>query len=99
MDDFRRLRETFDSGTLHLVSITPEVDEALIREFWQEYEGTWPVVSDRSLRATERWDATGYPTNLAFAPGGTPAGQDGPEVHARSFTELRDLVDSLAEEN
>jgi thiol-disulfide isomerase/thioredoxin len=94
MPAFRELRAAFDRDQLHLVSITPEVDEGLIGEFWREYEGTWPVVTDPSLRATERWDATSYPTNLVFNPDGDPGGTDGPEVRARQFEELERVVES-----
>jgi cytochrome c-type biogenesis protein len=52
-----------------MVSITPEVDRSLVREFWAEYDGTWPVVTDPGLTATARWDANRYPTNLAFSAG------------------------------
>lgn len=94
MDDFRKLRASLDDGTLHLVSVTPEVDEELVREFWREYDATWPVVSDPSLRATERWDATSYPTNLLFDPSGDPAGREGPEIRARTFEEMKRVVES-----
>jgi thiol-disulfide isomerase/thioredoxin len=96
MDDFRQLRATLDGETLHLVSVTPEVDEGLVREFWREYDATWPVVSDPSLRATERWDATSYPTNLLFDPTGDPAGRNGPEIRARTFEELKRAVEAAA---
>jgi hypothetical protein len=40
MPAFRRLRAAYDFETLHMVSITPDVEEALIREFWRAYDGT-----------------------------------------------------------
>ena len=97
MDDFRRLRAAYDPDTLHMVSITPEVDRSLVREFWAEYDGTWPVVTDPGLNATARWDANRYPTNLLFDADGTPAGDD-PEVRARTFEEFDALIEPLVAE-
>lgn len=95
MPDLRRLRAEYDPDALHMVSITPEVDEGLIREFWSTYDGTWPVVRDPALAATERWDANRYPTNLLFDRDGDPATGNGPAVGARGFEELKALVDPL----
>lgn len=97
MSEFRRLRAEYDAGALHMVSITPEVDETLVREFWTEYEGTWPVVMDPALTATERWNANRYPTNLLFDANGDPAGDD-PRVRARTFEEFDALVEPLVAE-
>jgi thiol-disulfide isomerase/thioredoxin len=101
MSEFRKLRAAYDADTLHMVSITPEVDETLVREFWAEYEGTWPVVMDPGLEATERWNANSYPTNLLFDANGDPAaeGGHGPSVRARSFEEFDALVSPLVEES
>lgn len=96
---FRRLRAAYDPGDLHMVSITPEVDETLIREFWRTYDGTWPVVTDPALVATERWNATAYPTNLVFAADGTPASGDDPEVGARTVEGFESVVAPLVEES
>lgn len=96
MDDFRRLRAAYDPDTLHMVSITPEVDRSLVREFWAEYDGTWPVVTDPGLTATARWDANRYPTNLVFEADGTPV-EGGPSVRARTFEEFEALLDPLVE--
>lgn len=98
MPAFRRLRAEYDTETLHLVSITPEVDETLIKEFWSEYDGTWPVVKDPGLVATDRWNANSYPTNLVFDADGSPATGDGPEVRARSFEEFESVIDPLVTE-
>jgi len=97
MSEFRALRAEYDTDALHMVSITPEVDETLVEEFWAEYEGTWPVVMDPALTATERWNANRYPTNLLFDADGTPAG-DGPEVRARTFEEFDALIEPLVAE-
>ena len=95
MPDLRRLRAEYDPDALHMVSVTPEVDEGLIREFWATYDGTWPVVRDPALTATERWDANRYPTNLVFDRNGDLAAGDGPAVGAREFEELNSLVEPL----
>jgi hypothetical protein len=80
-----------------MVSITPEVDEALIKQFWNEYDGTWPVVKDPGLVATNRWNANSYPTNLVFDTDGTPATGETPEVRARTFEEYNSIIAPLVE--
>jgi hypothetical protein len=97
MPDFRRLRAEYDSDTLHIVSITPEVDDELIEEFWSTYDGTWPVVKDPALKATEKWGANSYPTNLLFDRTGAPAVGESPKISAREFSELQSLVEPLVE--
>lgn len=99
MSELRELRAAYDPDQLHMVSITPEVDETLVEEFWAEYEGTWPVVIDGALEATERWNANVYPTNLLFDADGKPASGDDPEVRARTFAEFDGLVGPLVEES
>jgi thiol-disulfide isomerase/thioredoxin len=96
MSEFRKLRAEYAPDALHVVSITPEVDERLVRSFWREYEGTWPVVTDPALTATERWNANRYPTNLLFDADGTPVA-DGPRVRARTFEEFDALIGPLVE--
>lgn len=93
MPAFRELRAAYTPDELHMVSVTPEVDAELIRSFWAEYNGTWPVVNDPELRASTRWDVGSYPTNLLFDASGDPAGADGAEVQTRSFEGLSELVD------
>lgn len=97
MPVFRKLRAEYDAETLHMVSITPEVDESLIKQFWNEYEGTWPVVNDPGLVATDQWNANSYPTNLVFDADGTPATGEQPEVRARTFEEFNSIIASLVE--
>jgi thiol-disulfide isomerase/thioredoxin len=97
MPEFRKLRAEYDAETLHMVSITPEVDEALITQFWNEYDGTWPVVKDPGLAATDRWSANSYPTNLVFDTDGTPATGESPEVTARTFEDFTSVIDPLVE--
>lgn len=97
MPAFRQLRSAYDRDTVHMVSITPEVDEGLITEFWDQYDATWPVVRDPALRATERWDANAYPTNLLFDQNGDPASDSSPEVSVRSFDGFQSQIDPLLE--
>ncbi|OYR41208.1 TlpA disulfide reductase family protein [Halorubrum sp. Eb13] len=99
MPEFRRLRAEYDTETLHMVSITPEVDKKLIQEFWREYDGKWPVVTDPALIATNRWNANSYPTNLVFDVDGTPATGDRSTVRARTFKEFTSIIDPLLTES
>ncbi|WP_135362982.1 TlpA family protein disulfide reductase [Halosimplex halophilum] len=66
MPDLREVRAAFDADRVHMVSVTPESDEAAVRQFWRTYEGTWPVAMDADLRATSRWGVSAYPTNKLF---------------------------------
>lgn len=97
MPAFRRLRNEYDPKTLHMVSITPEVDEELITTFWEEHNGTWPVVNDPALKATDRWDANSYPTNLLFDQDGTQV-SDGHGIRARKFESLNATIKPLIED-
>lgn len=97
MPDFRKLRAEYGADTLHMVSVTPEVDEELIRSFWEEYDGTWPVLTDSSLAATSKYGANSYPTNLLFDRAGEPASGGDPEVQARTYEEFAGEIDSLLE--
>lgn len=71
MAELRQVRSTFDESTLHLVSITAESDRDAIRDFWTEYEGTWPVAVDEDLEANQRYDVTGIPTMVLVDEEGT----------------------------
>lgn len=99
MPALREIRAEYDSASLHMVSITPEVDDQLIQNFWNDYEGTWPVLKDPGLEATQKWDANSYPTNLLFDRNGEPASGSGPETRARSFSELQSKIDPLVGES
>jgi thiol-disulfide isomerase/thioredoxin len=68
MAHLRAVHERFPE--LHLVSITTESDRPAVRSFWREYEGTWPVLLDADLRATERYSARQMPTLLLLDPEG-----------------------------
>jgi thiol-disulfide isomerase/thioredoxin len=69
MAELRTVRERFPA--IHMLSITNESDQPAIREFWREYEGTWPVAQDTELRTNERFDVTRMPTLLVFDSEGT----------------------------
>ena len=99
MPHFRRLREAYDAETLHMVSITPEVDEELIEEFWSEHEGTWPVVNDPALAATDRWNANSYPTNLLFDRNGEQVTEGGHGLRVRDFEGLQSRIEPLVEDS
>lgn len=68
MAELRAVRESFPD--VHMLSITNESDEPAVREFWRQYDGTWPVAMDTELRTNERFGVTGMPTLLVFDPEG-----------------------------
>jgi thiol-disulfide isomerase/thioredoxin len=69
MDHLRRVRADSGEETV-LVSITSERDRNVVRSFWREHAGTWPVALDPDLRATERFDVHRLPTLLVLGPDG-----------------------------
>lgn len=69
MKELRAVREQFPD--LHVLSITNEDDDQAIREFWREYEGTWPVAKDPDLDTNQRFGVTRMPTLLVFDAEGT----------------------------
>lgn len=71
MANLRAARERFSEDTVFIVSITQETDEKVIKQFWKEYNGTWPVVMDAELAAMEKYSVTGIPTLIVFTPDGT----------------------------
>jgi thiol-disulfide isomerase/thioredoxin len=97
MPVFRRLRSEYDPETLHIVSITPEIDEELITAFWEKHDGTWPVVNDPALKATDKWNANSYPTNLLFDQDGTEVTDGGHGILARNYEELNAKIAPLIE--
>ncbi len=62
MAELRSVLETFPN--LHMVSVTRERDEDAIRQFWQEYEGTWPVGSDPTLQLFQHYNVKNVPTKV-----------------------------------
>lgn len=70
MAELAAVRERFDSEELHVVSITQETRPATVRNFWREHDGSWPVLVDRDLRATEAYGVSGLPTTFVVGPDG-----------------------------
>ncbi|ELZ25087.1 thioredoxin [Halosimplex carlsbadense 2-9-1] len=91
MPDLRRVRAEFDADRVHMVSVTPEADEAAIRQFWETYEGTWPVAMDVDLAATDRWSVSSYPTNKLFD-------AEGNELAYSALRHYEDIVPAIESE-
>lgn len=70
MANLRAARARFDRDAVQIVSITQESDEAAVRQFWIDYDGTWPVVLDPDLRATRAYDVTRLPTIVVLGADG-----------------------------
>jgi len=49
---------------LHMVSISWEDNADAIRQFWREFDGTWPVAQDTELEVAEAYGVTGLPTKV-----------------------------------
>lgn len=60
MENLRAVDAEFDA--LHLTSVTSESDEGAIRSFWRDNDGTWPVLLDPDLEATQEYAVKGVPT-------------------------------------
>jgi thiol-disulfide isomerase/thioredoxin len=71
MSTLRAIRETFDRESLYMLSITQETDTEAVTQFWEEYEGTWPVALDEDLAASRRYDVTAIPTLVVLSADGT----------------------------
>ncbi|WP_373189888.1 TlpA family protein disulfide reductase [Halolamina sp.] len=71
MSTLRSIRETFDAESLYMLSITQETDTDAVKQFWQQYEGTWPVALDDELAASRRYDVTSIPTLVVLSADGT----------------------------
>lgn len=69
MEELRGIRESFPG--VHMLSITNEEDEAAVKDFWREYEGTWPVAIDTELKTNEKYEATRVPTLIVLDSRGT----------------------------
>lgn len=70
MAELATVRERVDEDDLHLVSVTQETRPETVRNFWRDHGGTWPVLVDRELRATERYGVGGLPTTFVVDPAG-----------------------------
>lgn len=68
MQELVEIRERFPE--VHMLSITNESDAEAVRDFWREYDGTWPVAMDPEVRTNDRFDVTRIPTKLVFDPDG-----------------------------
>lgn len=64
MAELREIRGSFPD--VHMLSITNEDDEQAIKDFWKEYEGSWPVASDPDLETNDAFGVTRIPTLLVF---------------------------------
>lgn len=71
MTTLRSIRETFDPESLYVLSITQETDTAAVKQFWREYDGTWPVAIDDELVASRQYDVTSIPTLVVLTADGT----------------------------
>jgi thiol-disulfide isomerase/thioredoxin len=69
MESLRNVHEQFPD--VHMLSITWEGDDAAISDFWQEYEGTWPVASDTENRTGPKYGVDRIPTLIVFDAEGT----------------------------
>ena len=69
MAELRTVHE--NAPDLHMLSITWENERAAVREFWQEYEGTWPVALDPRVKAGSTYDVNGLPTMVVLDADGT----------------------------
>jgi thioredoxin-like negative regulator of GroEL len=53
-----------------MLSVTWETEADAIRQFWREYEGTWPVASDPEVRTGQQYGVDRIPTLIVFDPDG-----------------------------
>lgn len=70
MSDLREIRDRYGPEELHMLSITWERDEEVVRFFWEEYQGTWPTAMDPDVRTGEQYSVQNLPTILVFSPDG-----------------------------
>ncbi len=76
---------------LHLLSVSQEEDADLIREFWVDYEGTWPVARDTRLEAFQEYDVTRIPTMIVLD-------AEGEEVWRHSgLSAAEDIIEQVEE--
>jgi thiol-disulfide isomerase/thioredoxin len=89
MSTLRSVRETFDQESLSMLSVTQETDTDAVKQFWREYDGTWPVAVDADLVASRRYDVTSIPTLIVLSADGTEQLR---HVGLASEQRLRDAV-------
>ena len=85
MAELRAVQEQFPG--LHLVSVTREDDAAAIRQFWREYDGTWPVGSDPTLQIFQHYDVRNVPTKVLVDGDGTIRWRHSGLAAARTITD------------
>jgi thiol-disulfide isomerase/thioredoxin len=68
MEELRAVRA--EHPDLHMLSMSQEEDAGFIRDFWVDYEGTWPVAQDTRLEAFQEYDVTRIPTMIVLDAGG-----------------------------
>lgn len=69
MKELRAIDDSFPD--IHMLSITNEDDEMAVKDFWQEYDGTWPVAMDTDLKTNDKYDVTRVPTLIILDEEGT----------------------------
>jgi thiol-disulfide isomerase/thioredoxin len=69
MPNLRAVRESYPDA--HMLSISPERDEAAIRQFWTDHQGTWPVANDPQFETGQEYEVNqSFPTTIVFGPDG-----------------------------
>jgi thiol-disulfide isomerase/thioredoxin len=68
MAELRTIQKQFPE--LHMLSVTREDDESAVKQFWETYDGTWPVGVDPSLQLFQHYEVTNVPTKLLLDSGG-----------------------------
>lgn len=96
MTVLRTVRESFDQESLSMLSITQESDEEAIREFWREYDGTWPVGIDTDLDASREYDVNSIPTLIVLSADGAEQFR---HVGLASEQQLLDAVNRTIDES
>lgn len=95
MANLRAARARFDREAVQLVSITQESEEAPVRQFWTDYDGTWPVVLDPDLRASRTYDVIRLPTIVVLgADGGRVFRHTGLAGEARIVDAIEHALDA-----
>jgi len=64
MEGLGTVRERYPD--LAMRSITNESDRGAVREFWREYDGTWPVLIDPDAEAQRAYQPPGMPTLFVY---------------------------------
>ncbi len=89
MESLRAVDGSYDS--LRMRSLTRETDREAILDFWQTYEGTWPVAMDPELFAFEQYGVTRVPVLVVLD-------ADGEEVWRHAGLASEDAIRDAVEE-